>query len=121
MVSDKQGHAPGKTSSSKNPHGSQLLWAPASPKAAGDGTAYYEKEGATPHPGARKDSLQYDGRADGCIGVRVGKWNLGSLNEKGEVCEEPRKRMIDECCSQDVRWRRQGARMLVMKGRRCKL
>ena len=29
--------------------------------------------------------------------------------------------MIDVCCLQEVRWRRQGAGMLVMKGRRYKL
>ena len=45
------------------------------------------------------DSMQYDGRPDGRIGVRVGMWNLGSLSGNGgEVCEELRKRMIDVCC-----------------------
>ena len=39
----------------------------------------------------------------------------------GEVCEELRKRMIDVCCLQEVRWRGQGARMLGMKGRRHKM
>ena len=39
----------------------------------------------------------------------------------GEVCEELRKRMIDVCCLQEVRWRGQGARMQGMKGRRYKL
>ena len=34
---------------------------------------------------------------------------------------ELRKRMIDMCCLQEVRWRGQGARMLGMKGRRYKL
>ena len=29
----------------------------------------------------------------------------------GEVCEELRKRMIDVCCLQEVRWRWQGVRM----------
>ena len=41
--------------------------------------------------------------------------------EGGEVCEELRKRMIDVCCSQEVRWRGQGARMQWMKGWRYKL
>ena len=49
-----------------------------------------------------KHSLQYDGRPDGCLEVRVGMWNLGSLGGKGgEGCEELR-RMIDVCCLQDV-------------------
>ena len=49
-------------------------------------------------------------------------WNLGSLREDiGEVYEELRKRMIDVCCLQEVRWREQGAKMLGMKGRRHKL
>ena len=40
--------------------------------------------------------------------MRIGTWNLGSLNGKvGEVCEELRKRMIDVCCLQEVRWRGQ--------------
>ena len=39
----------------------------------------------------------------------------------GEVCEEVRKRMVDVCCLQEVRWRGQVARMLGMKGRRYKL
>ena len=52
------------------------------------------------------------------FGVRVGTWNLDSLSVKwGEVCEELRKRMIDVCCLQEVRWREHGARMLWMKGR----
>ena len=53
---------------------------------------------------------------DGRFGVRVGTWNLGSLSgNEGDVCEELRKRMIDVCCLQKVRWRGQGARMLGMK------
>ena len=45
--------------------------------------AYHKKEGATPHPGACKHSLQYDGRSDERFGVRVGTWSLGSLCGKG--------------------------------------
>ena len=49
-------------------------------------------------------------------------WNLGNLSGKrGEVCEELRKRIIDMCCMQEVRWGGQGARILWMKGRRYKL
>ena len=43
-----------------------------------------------------------------------------SERKGGEVCEELRKRMIDVCCLQAVRWRGQGASMLGMKGRRYK-
>ena len=39
----------------------------------------------------------------------------------GQVCEELRKRMIDVCCLQAVRWRGQGARMLGMKRSRYRL
>ena len=68
--------------------------------------------GATPHPGAYKNSLQYDGRPDG----RFGTWNLGSVSGKGGlVCEELGKRIIDVCCLHQVRWRGQGARILGMK------
>ena len=45
---------------------------------------YNKKKGATPHPGARKRSLQYDGRPDGRFGVRAGTWNFGSVSGKGE-------------------------------------
>ena len=59
-------------------------------------SAHHKKEGATPHPGACKFSLQYDGRPDGRLWVRIGTWNLGSLSGKGgEVGEKLRKRMID--------------------------
>ena len=43
--------------------------------------------------------------------VRVWTWNIGSLSETGEDCEELKKRMIDVHCL-EVRWRGQGARML---------
>ena len=36
--------------------------------------AYHKKDGATPHPGACKYSLQYDRRPDGRFGVWVGTW-----------------------------------------------
>ena len=63
---------------------------------------YHKKEGATLYPGVWKFSLQYDGR----LAVRVVRSNLGSLGGKGgDVCKELRKRMIDECCLQEVRWR----------------
>ena len=66
--------------------------------------AYHKKDGATPHPGAHRHGLQYDGRPDERLGVRVGTWNLGSLSRNGrEACEELRKRMIDMCCGQEVR------------------
>ena len=75
--------------------------------------AYRQKEFATPHPGVHNYSLQCDGRPDGLFGVWVGTWNLGSLSGKGgDVCEDLRRRMINVCCLQEVRWRGQCARML---------
>ena len=54
--------------------------------------------------------------------MRLGMWNFGSLSGKrGYVCDELRKRMINVCCLQEVRWRGQGTRMLVMNGWRYKL
>ena len=51
--------------------------------------------------------------------VWVGMWYLCNLSgNRGEVCDELRKRMIDVCCFQEVRCRGHGARMLEMKGRR---
>ena len=45
-------------------------------------------------------------------------WNLGSQSGNGgEVNDELRKKMIEVCCWQEVRWRGLGAWMLEMKGR----
>ena len=77
---------------------------------------YHKKEGAASPPGAQKHNLQYNGRPDMRLGVRVGTWNLGSLNGKGgENSEELRKRMIDVHCLQEERYRGQGARKPKMR------
>ena len=56
------------------------------------------------------------------IGVRFGSWNVGSICGRGtEVGEELRKRKVDVCCLQEVRWRGEGARFFGVKGRRYKL
>jgi len=35
----------------------------------------------------------------------MGTWNVGSMRRRVvEVCEELRKRKVDVCCLQDVRW-----------------
>ena len=55
--------------------------------------------------------MLYDEWPDGHFGVWVGKWNLGSVGEKGgEACEELRMRKTDVYWLQEVRWRGQGAR-----------
>ena len=47
---------------------------------------------------------------------------MGSLcGRKTEVCEELRKRKVDVCCIQEVRWKGQGARFVGASGRRYKL
>ena len=49
--------------------------------------------------------------------MRVGSWNVGSMSGRDtEVCEELRKRRMDVCCLQEVRWRGQGARFIGVKG-----
>ena len=54
--------------------------------------------------------------------VRVGMWNLGNISGKGgEVCEELSDEGMSDLCCLQMRWRGLGARMLVMKGRRCRL
>ena len=56
------------------------------------------------------------------LGVRCGSWNVGSISGRGkEVCEELRKRKVDVCCLQEVRWRGERARFIGVKGRRYKL
>ena len=37
------------------------------------------------------------------------------------MCEELKKRKVDVCCFQEVRWRGEGARFIGGKGKRCKL
>ena len=103
MEVSKRGHQPAR----------RLGWA---------APAYHKKDGATPHPGSRRHGLLYDGKPDERFGVRLGSWNVGSLRGRGvEVCEELRKRRVDVCCVQEVRWRGQGARMIGVEGRRYKL
>ena len=56
------------------------------------------------------------------LGVRFGSWNVGSISSRGtEVREELRKRKVNVCCLQEVRWRGEGARFIGVKGRRYKL
>ena len=56
------------------------------------------------------------------LGVRFGSWNVGSISGRGtEVCEELRKRKVDVCCLQEVRWRGKGTRFIGVKGRRYQL
>ena len=84
--------------------------------------AYLKKESANPHPRSRKHTLHYDGKPDEHLGVRLGSWNVGSISGRGtEVCEELRKRKVDVCCMQEVRWRGKGAWFWGAKGRRYKL
>ena len=57
-----------------------------------------------------------------CHGIRFGTLNVGSLcGRKTEVCGELRKRKVDVCCIQEVRWKGQGARFVGTLGRRYKL
>ena len=74
MVRGKQGHAQCKISSSKYHHvnycGHQLAR-----RLGRVAPANHKMEGATPHPGAYKYSLQYDRRLDECIGVQVRRGN----------------------------------------------
>ena len=86
------------------------------------GWAYHKQKGAAPDPGLCKHCLQNDGKPDERLGVRVGTWNVGSMSGRGtEVCDELRKRRMNVCCLQELRWRGQGARFMDVKGRRYKL
>ena len=56
------------------------------------------------------------------LGARFKNWNVGSISSRGtEVCEELKKRKVDVCCLQEVRWRGEGTRFISVKGRRYKL
>ena len=55
-------------------------------------------------------------------GIRFDTLNVGSLcGRKTEVCEELRKRRVEVCCIQEVRWKGQGACFAGTSGRRYKL
>ena len=55
------------------------------------------------------------------LNVRVGSWNLGSIGGREvKVCEQLRRRKVDMCCLQEVRWRGQGISFVGLKGRRYK-
>ena len=57
-----------------------------------------------------------------CHGIRFDTLNVGSLcGRKTEVCEELRKRRVDVCCIQEVRWKGEGARFVGTLRRRYKL
>ena len=84
--------------------------------------AYHKQKGVAPDPGPCKNCFQNDGKTNKWLGVRVGSWNVGSMSGADtEVCEELKKRRMDVCCQQEVRWRGQGARFMGVKGRRYKL
>ena len=54
-----------------------------------------------------------------CHGIRFGTLHVESLcRRKTEVCEEVRKRKVDVCCIQEVRWKGQGARFVGTSGQR---
>ena len=54
--------------------------------------------------------------------VRFRSWNVGSFcGRVTEVCGPLRKREVDMCCVQEVRWRGQEARFVGCRGRRYKL
>ena len=57
-----------------------------------------------------------------CCGIRFGTLNVETLcGRKTEVREELRKRRVDVCCMQEVRWKGQGARFVNTLGQRRKL
>ena len=47
------------------------------------------------------------------FGIRFSTWNVGSMSEKWwEISETLKRRCVDICCVQEVRWKGQGARMI---------
>ena len=47
------------------------------------------------------------------FGVRFRSWNVGSsCRRRTEACEKLRKRKLDVCCNQEVKWREHCARFL---------
>ena len=57
-----------------------------------------------------------------CHRIRFGTLNVESLcGRKTEVCEGQRKRRVDVCCMQEVRWKGQRVCFVGTLGGRCKL
>ena len=47
------------------------------------------------------------------FGIRFSTWNVGSMLRKwGEISETLKRRCVDICCVQEVRWKGEGARMI---------
>ena len=101
----------------QNSRGSQSLWVPKSQRLGWAAPANLTKDDTTSHYGAHKHSLQYNLRPNWRVALHVGMWNMSSMSENREVCELLKKRMIDVCCLQEVRWREQGSRKLEIDGR----
>ena len=60
--------------------------------------------------------------AGGEFEVRFGSWNIKNFCGKStEVGEQLRRREVDMCCLQKVRWRRQEDRLVGCRGRRYRL
>ena len=56
------------------------------------------------------------------VNIKLGTWNIGTLNGKGlEICDELWRRNVDLCCLQEVRWKGCGARLIGLQGRRYNL
>ena len=46
--------------------------------------------------------------------IRFSTWNVGSMSRKwGEISETLKRRCVNICCSQKVRWKGKGAKMFV--------
>ena len=54
-------------------------------------------------------------------GIRFGTLSVRSCGRKTEILEELRKKRVDVCCMQEVRWKGRGARLLGTSGQRYKL
>ena len=53
------------------------------------------------------------------IGVRFESWKVDSISgRRRKKCEEMRKRKMNVCCLEEVRWIDQGARCFGVNGRR---
>ena len=47
------------------------------------------------------------------FGIRFSTWNVGSISGRwGEISETLKRRCVDICCVQEVKWKGEGARMI---------
>ena len=75
--------------------------------------AYLRKKALNPRRKIQCTRARMMGKSpDVQFGIRFSTWNVGSMSGKwGEISETLKRRCVDICCLQEMRWKGQGAKM----------